>query len=138
MTIDLSVTVTIILGLLSISNIVVTLVKTASAPGKQRDERLESELSDVKRDYTEIRKEITEIKQRMERYDETIDRNLENINSVRKTMLRSTAILLEGVKALQVHAIDGNNTKALQKSCEKITQYIEDRMEGEYDGKIWE
>ncbi len=138
MKIDISSAAVFLLALLNIANMIIVLTKTASAPGKERDAKMANELEEVKQENADIKKEVTEIKQKMQRYDKTIDRNLENINSVRKTMLHSTAIIIRGVKALQDHAIDGNNTKALQASSDEISKYIKERMDGKGSEYGWE
>lgn len=144
----------IVLSLLSGANIIITWVRTAQTPDKERDQKIANlgtkiDVVDRKIDdgLTDVRREINDKVGTLERkmddkvkdYDVDIKENLESINSVRCTMLYSTTILLRSQLALISHELDGNNTAGLQKSREELDDYVRDTLEGKvHDCKIHE
>lgn len=107
----------LLLTILNIVDKVVNLTRMAQTPNEVRDKRiasLESELTEFKR----------EVEDKLEEYDENIGANLDNINTVRDTMLSSTEVIMRSLQALTAHALDGNNTEELRESKKEINEYL--------------
>ena len=135
----------IFLSLLNIANILVTWIRTAQTPDKERDQKIadlgtkidgvdrkiDTGLSDVRREIDDKTGALErKMDDKVKEYDTDIKGNLESINSVRCTMLYSTTILLRSQRALISHALDGNNTAGLQDSRKELDDYVRDCLEG--------
>lgn len=106
-----------VVTILSIVNLIITISKYASAPDKERDQRI----SDIEAKLTGLERKIDA---KFTEYDENIGDNLDNINTVRETMLNSTRVIMRSLQALIAHDLDGNNLDGLRESKKEINDYL--------------
>lgn len=111
----------LLLTILNIIDRIAGWTSKAGEPLRQLEARttnIEEEIRDLKREFTEKTKV----------YDDTFKGNIDDINTVRETMIGSTKVIMQALEALMLHAIDGNNIDALRESKEKLQKFLYDQM----------
>ena len=89
----------------------------ASKPEQKQDERLTNLESDV----TTLKTEVNQLKE-----DMTSSRK--SLETVKSTMLESTAILMKAIQQIITHELDQNNTKGLEKARDELSKFVWQRL----------
>ena len=102
-------TIVVVAGILALFNLVDRIIAYANKPKETVDE---------------LKRRIEMLERKT---DEDFKRKFDNIDTEIGNLKESNKVVIGGLLALLEHSLDGNNTKALEKSKEELTDYLKNK-----------
>lgn len=97
--------------------IIAKMVTRITKPNRDQNNRLDS-----------VESEIANIKLRLERGNTKFECEEKRILEMEDSMSESLKMIIESLKALTLHALDGNNTDELKQAQQKLDAYLIDKI----------
>lgn len=97
--------------------IIIKAIDKMRQPNKKQDERLDR-----------LEADIRSINERLQAGNEQFRDDNARMERIELANKESMKIVIESLQALTAHAIDGNNTEALQSAKKRLDQYLIDKL----------
>lgn len=99
------------------ATVIIKLATKAKEPEAKQNERISA-----------LEEEVKRINIRLDDGDEHFRMDAEKMEKLESTMKETNKIVIESLRALTAHAIDGNGTEALKESKQRLDDYLLNRL----------